>query len=217
MVPNKHERSADDLRRSIREQAEATRAEWAAGLVRLGGVGDFAGINDPDLGQSYLDAARDLLDRNRDRLRQFALPIFFLQRHALELALKQAINAVLAEQHISRRRTGNAPEAERIHVLPDLLEHLRSALGESSIDLGKLPVLVERFDARDEGGTWARYRSDHDPAELDLGGAQQDLDDLYEYMFAHPTRGEGEFGWVVEIWYVINDFLTREELGPGSD
>lgn len=181
------------------------REDGDAGLVRLGGVGIFAGINDPDLGQSYLDAARDLLDRNRDQLRQFALPIFFLQRHALELALKQAINAVLAEQHISHRRTGDAPEAERIHVLPDLLEHLRSALGESSIDLGKLPALVERFDARDEGGTWARYRSNHDPAELDLGGAQQDLDDLYEHMFAHPTRGEGEFGWVTDVWYGISE------------
>jgi len=188
--------------------------EWAAGRVRLGGTGIFAGINDPDLGQSYLDAARDLLDRNRDRLRQFALPIFFLQRHALELALKQAINAVLAESHILERRRGEPPVAKKTHNLKKLLSRLTSALGSASLDLGKLPALVERFHARDEGGTWARYRKDHDPAELDLGGAQRDLDDLYQYMFAHPTRGEGEFGWVVETGYVINDFLTREELGP---
>lgn len=79
--------------------------ELTAGRVRLGGVGIFAGINDPDLGQSYLDAARDLLERNRDRVRQYALPIFFLLRHALELALKQAINAVLSEEHITQLRT----------------------------------------------------------------------------------------------------------------
>lgn len=36
----------------------------------------------------------DLLHKNRDHLRQFALPIFFLQRHALELALKPSIKAV---------------------------------------------------------------------------------------------------------------------------
>ena len=36
------------------------REEWAAGRVQIGGTGIFAGINDPDLGQSYLDAARDL-------------------------------------------------------------------------------------------------------------------------------------------------------------
>lgn len=190
------------------------REDWAAGRVRLGGVGIFAGINDPDLGESYLDAARDLLDRNRDRLRQFALPIFFLQRHALELALKQATNTVLSEEHVTKRRPGKPSEAEKIHVLPKLLEQLRTALGASSLDLGKLPDLVDRFHARDEGGTWARYRSNHDPAELDLGGAQRDLDDLYEYMFAHPMNGEGELGWVIEIGYVINEFLTREELGP---
>ena len=196
-----------------REGRRPTGKESASGRVRLGGTGIFAGINDPDLGQSYLDAARDLLDRNRDRLRQVALPIFFLQRHALELALKQAINAVLAERHITQRRSGEPPKAQRIHDLPELLEHLRVALGESSLNLGRLPALVERFDARDEGGTWARYRTDHDPAELDLDRAQQDLDDLYEHMFAHPTSGEGEYGWVIEIGWVINEFLTHEEPG----
>ncbi|MEZ4495148.1 MAG: hypothetical protein R3C29_17765 [Dehalococcoidia bacterium] len=87
-------------------------SEENAGSVRLGGTGIFAGINDPDLGESFLDAARELLDGNRDRLRRFALPIFFLQRHALELALKQAINAVLAERHITKRRSGTAQGQE---------------------------------------------------------------------------------------------------------
>lgn len=184
------------------------REESDAGHVRLGGAGIFAGINDPDLGQSYLDAARDLLDRNRDRLRQFALPIFFLQRHVLELALKQAINAVLAESHILEIRWGEPPVAKNTHNLKKLLSRLTSALGSASLDLGKLLDLVDRFHARDEGDDWARYRKDHDPAELDLCGAQR--------VFAHPTRGKGKFRGVVEIGYVIDDFLTREDLAPGQ-
>ena len=35
-------------------------------------------------------------------------------------------------------------------------------------------------------------------------------------MFAHPSDGEGEFGWVVEYGYLINEFLTREEFGDPS-
>lgn len=201
----------------MHEAAQRTRAQWAAGQVSLGGEGIFAGINDPDLGESYLDAARDLLDRNRERLRQFALPIFFLQRHALELALKQAIGTVMAHDHITERRPGEPPEPKWIHDLSKLLAELKRALGTAKIDLGKLSGLVDRFHALDEGGTWARYRHDHNPAELDLGGAQRDLDDLYEDMFAHPTNGEGEFGWVVEYGYEINDFLTREEFGPPGE
>jgi hypothetical protein len=183
------------------------REEWAAGRVRLGGVGIFAGINDPDLGESYLDAARDLLDRNRERLRQFALPIFFLQRHALELALKQAISTVLAHDHITERKSGKPPEPDWTHDLSKLFAELKRVLGTSSLDFGKLPGLVDRFHAFDEGGTWARYRSDHNPAELDQ-------DDLYEHMFAHPTTGEGESGWVIEYGYLINEFLSREEMDP---
>ena len=192
------------------------RDDWAAGRVRLGGIGIFAGINDPDLGESYLDAARDLLDRNRERLRQFALPIFFLQRHALELALKQAISTVLAHDHITQRRPGKPPEPKKTHDLTKLLKVIRTALGGSSFNLGKLPGLVDRFHALDEGSTWARYRHDHNPAELDLGGAQRDLDDLYEYMFAHPMTGEGDLGWVIEYGYLINEFLTREEMDAGQ-
>ena len=211
MRHNERERKLKELRHSIRDKAKATRKDWAAGLVRLGGAGIFAGINDPDLGDSYLSAARSLLDRNRDRLRQFALPVFFLQRHALELALKQAIGIVLTHEHITQRQQGKSPEAKQIHVLPELLSDLRVALGNSSLDLGTLPALVEKFHALDEGGTWARYRSDHNPAELDLGGAQRDLDGLYEYMFASPTDRDCDSGWVIRYGYLIDEFLKQEE------
>ncbi|MEZ4495149.1 MAG: hypothetical protein R3C29_17770 [Dehalococcoidia bacterium] len=49
---------------------------------------------------------------------------------------------------------------------------------------------------------------------MDLGGAQQDLDDVYEGMFANSTGGEGQFGWVTEIGAFVNEFLVRDEFGP---
>ena len=70
----------------MREGADARRAKWEAGQVSLGGEGLFAGISDPVLRESYRDAARDLLDRNRHRLLQFALPIFFLQPVLFQLS-----------------------------------------------------------------------------------------------------------------------------------
>ncbi len=197
----------EELLRSMEEQARATREEWSRGHVRLGGVGLFAGMDDPNLVESYLGAARDLLDRNRDRLRQFALPIFFLQRHALELALKEAIRMVLAFEHYKEGRLGEPPEPERTHDLSKLLATLRSALGSSSTTLGKLPSLVASFHLRDERSVWARYRSDHKPVELELGSAQRDLDDLYQEMFSHSTTAEGEIGWVVEYYYEISEIL----------
>ncbi|HKX45545.1 MAG TPA: hypothetical protein VJP77_02495 [Planctomycetota bacterium] len=210
----------EELKRSMREQSERRRAEWAAGRVSLGGTGMFAGINDPVLRDSYRDAARDLLDRNRHRLVEFALPIFFLQRHALELALKEAISTVDEHNYLAASRAGCAPRAPWGHDLADLLNELKDALtraNDTLQDLGALPTLVQRLQAQDEAGTWARYRDNNARAELDLEMAQTDLERVFREMFAHDHASDAPFGWITEYAYMIHEFIVREELASGSD
>lgn len=210
----------DEFRRSMRQRAEERQAEWAAGRVSLGGDGIFAGIGDPVLRDSYLDAARDLLDRNRDQLPQFALPIFFLQRHALELALKEAIDTVVSFEHETRRRPGPHPDPAWGHDLAELFEQLNRSLastGDPLPDLSRVCALVERFHDLDDRSTWARYRRDHARAELDLSAAQQDLDEVFRDLFAHHEDPDAPFGWVTEYGVALHDFITREEMEPEGD
>lgn len=213
-------RRAEELKRSMREQSERRRAEWAAGRVSLGGVGRFAGINDPVLRDSYRDAARDLLDRNRHRLVEFALPIFFLQRHALELTLKDAISTIEEHTYLAANRAGARPKAPWGHDLAELLNKLKAALAsenDARQDLGTLPTLVQRLHAQDEEGTWARYRDDNARAELDLEAAQSDLEQVFRDLFAHDNAPDSEFGWITEYAYLIHEMIVREELASGSD
>lgn len=211
---------AEEFQRSMHERSERRCAEWAAGRCSLGGEGMFAGINDPVLRESYRDAARDLLDRNRHRLVQFALPIFFLQRHALELALKDATSTVEEHSYLSTSRAGSRPKAPWGHDLADLLNKLKGALtraNDARQDLGTLPTLVQRLHAQDEEGTWARYRDDNARAELDLEAAQSDLEQVFRDLFAHDDAPGAAFGWVTEYAYLIHELIVHEELASDSD
>jgi len=220
MNSDERARRSEELKRSMQERSERRRAEWAAGRVSLGGEGMFAGINDPVLRESYRDAARDLLDRNRHRLVQLALPIFFLQRHALELAIKKAILTVEEHIYLAMRRAGSPPKAPRGHDLAELLSKLKEALtraDDARQDFGTLPTLVQRLHALDEEGTWARYRDDNVRAELDLEAAQSDLEHVFRDLFAHGRTSDAAFGWVTEYAYLTHEFIAREEQASGSD
>jgi len=218
--PADRRRRFEEFRRSMRERAEERRAEWAAGRVRLGGVGDFAGIGDPILRESYLDAARELLDQNRGQLLRVALPILFLQRHALELALKHSVRVLVQFREASGVHTAPEPKSLRRHHLKRLLRDLRRLLLYDELDgdvLALMESLVERLHRLDRPGTWARYRDDASPVLLDLGGLQRDLDDVFKRLFARPRDVKTPFGWITEYEELTHELGVREYLdGEGA-
>lgn len=166
------------------------------------------------LRDAYREAARDLLDRNRHRLWDLALPIFFLQRHALELVLKDAISTIDEYVYLAKDRAGARPEPPFGHDLADLLTQLRGALAQADDirqDLSTLPALVERFHMQDERSTWARYLADHRRADLDLATAQIELELADTDLFSMENTPGRSLGWVTEYAYRIHDFLVREE------
>jgi hypothetical protein len=199
MTPEEQRHMFEKFRRSKRERAEQRRAEWDAGRVHLGGVGDFAGIGDPILRESYLTAARELLDKNRGHLLQVALPILFLQRHALELALKHAVRVLVGFHEITEE-----PESLGRHHLKRLLRDFKRLLGPDDGEgetLTFMESLIARFHKLDRTrkwgpGEWVRYRDDALPAPLDLGELQCDLDDLFKRLFARPRDVDAPFGWI---------------------
>jgi hypothetical protein len=66
------------------------RSRWhhSRGIARFGGWGR------PTYSMSYALAARRLFDAAGDQLDELAIPCFYLQRHALELALKDLLSLV---------------------------------------------------------------------------------------------------------------------------
>ena len=207
------------FRRDMQARAKARRAEWAAGIVQLGGTGPFAGIGDPVLRSSYLESARSLLDNHQDRLPHVALPIFFLQRHALELALKYAIQTVARYHHLACRCPGPQPDALRLHDLKKLASRFEEWLepGEGDKTVALMQLLVGRFHQLDAGGTWARYRDDAGPARLDLRTTQGDLEDLFERLFADPADVSAPVGTVVEYAYLTGELVRGEHDGKEAE
>lgn len=207
MNPSKRRRRLDDLKCSMRERVEAERAEWNAGRVRLGGTHRiFAGIGDPTLRESYLDAARELLDKNRGQLRQVALPILFLQRHGLELALKHSVRVLVGFRKAEGDRTAEEPKSLRRHHLKHLFRDFKRLLGTDAVDAESFALmesLVARYHRLDRSrkcgpGEWVRYREDAAPVLLDLGDLRRDLDELFKRLFARPRDTETPFGWITE-------------------
>lgn len=219
MSPSDRTSRVEAFRRDMRARADERRAEWVVGLVRLGGTHrTFAGISDPVLRSSYLDSARHLLDNNRDRLPQFALPIFFLQRHALELGLKHAIKTVAYYHHVACGCPGPEPDAPRHHDLKKLLRHLKEWLRPEAADetVALIQRLVQRFHKLDAGSTWSRFRDDTKPVQLDLDTARDELEEMFKRLFADPTDLDEPVGWIVEYAYLTGELLTRDHLADGE-
>lgn len=229
MTPEERRGRVEEFKRSMRERAKAQRAEWNAGIVRFGGEGKFAGIGDPILHESYLTAARELLNQNRGHLRQVAIPILFLQRHALELALKHSIRVLIRFREVAGSCAIKEPKAlRREHHLERLFRIFDGLLGEEERDretLALMESLAEEFDRFDKPdikeekdrpkygpSTRARYREDTLPDVLDLSDAQRDLDDVFQRLFARPRDAEAPFGWIAEYEELTHDLGLREYL-----
>jgi hypothetical protein len=209
--PRKPTRRLEDFLRSERERTEARHAEWAAGRIELGGFDVFAGVGDPILRDSYLAAARELLDKNRGNLLKVAVPILFLQRHSLEVALKDSIRIVAYYHYFAHKYRGPEPEAPRTHNLKKLLRCLIQWSDPSELKdtLNIVKRLVERFHKLDPGGTYLRYRDDARPVKFDLDESQRELRAMFKHYFSRDSEA---LGWITSYEEEIQSLAVREYL-----
>lgn len=142
-------------------------ADYRQASTQVGGW-----MRTPNLGLSYLFAAHRLLRKAGEhrKLAETALPIRYLQRHALELELKEAINTAYAVKADERfldalGKDSQTPWPERqfandqTHDLDVLVNELDAAL--AAIDEGKTPDDVREVAAkitRIEGKKADRWR-----------------------------------------------------------
>lgn len=142
--------------------------------VKIGSNGSIVGraMVQPDFHRAYISASRRLLsDFNSDRHwnNEDALPIFFLQRHALELLIKDSLRIVyrvmLAEHNsnncLSEPSKGQLTRLTREHDLLKLYDDLDGSLflerDGCSVQIERLKKLLDEVVAIEEHHTWARY------------------------------------------------------------
>lgn len=141
--------------------------------IRLGYAGHNLGKSmcQPNFHRAYLSASQKLVSafENRRWNNEEALPIFFLQRHALELLLKDCLRIVyqlmLVEHELDKSdkspSNGRLKRVCECHNLQKLYADLHGSLflddDATSDALKRLGWLVEMIHAIDESSTWARY------------------------------------------------------------
>lgn len=93
-------------------------------------------MNQTSLWRSYARAARDLLERavREGTVDELAMPIFFLQRHAIELTIKDVIEAL--EGHAQNEAVARAAEHEWSALWTAW--HAGESAGAATHDLDKL-------------------------------------------------------------------------------
>lgn len=155
-------------------------------------------MSQPDFHRAYLTAARRLFDGFTGK-GEDALPIFFLQRHVLELLIKNCLRIIyklmLVECELGRR---SEPPCEcrldrvtRDHSLHALSGDLKDALflDNDSVSLAmlRLESLVAKMHSVDPDSTWSRFlkvdkrtcetKPIH-PAVLDIRFYQQEIEEV---------------------------------------
>jgi hypothetical protein len=158
-------------------------------------------LSQPDFHRAYLSSARRLFSdfESKDSVRsEDALPIFFLQRHALELLIKDCLRIVyqlmFVQHELDAQRelpSGGARKRICEHDILKLYKDFKIGLcfddDASSAVIRRLEALVSTIHDIDEKSTWARY-PDVDketcvtgyirPQELDLEFYQQEIEAL---------------------------------------
>ncbi|WP_153785327.1 hypothetical protein [Pseudomonas sp. EMN2] len=148
------------------KSAEMIDADLAAGVARVGGF-----WREPSYVESYLHGAQALIDKGiaDTNLDDVGLPVFYLQRHALELLLKSVLGWLHAIEDLQQlaKDLEFKPDLEkrdrqiRRHshrVLLDMLVVVARAVGVPAppADIARL---VRKFSVLEKTETWARYGS----------------------------------------------------------
>ena len=172
---------------------EQAKIDQAAVVARIGGS------RSPNYAQSYLLAANTLLRaaQQENRLDHHGMPIFFLQRHAVEFMIKEPLQLGIEVQRY-RLKLGHltfpgvpAHKKTESHDLQKLLTYLEETA--SALQVGSIPDVlrsaIEQILAVEQQPTWSRYsyrmewskgsgtRHEHLPVEIviPLGEIQNSL------------------------------------------
>lgn len=196
-----------------------------AGGATSGRVGGWL---QPNLGLSYLLAARHVLEagERERRLNEVVLPAAYLQRHAMELALKGVLDAAYSlrrdEDWLERLKTdpkakpGEAQKVPEKHPLNFLVSKIRDAL--VAVRHPAMPdevaAMAERLtEVEGSEPTRTRYltlrngeQSFPKAVVLPVGETQDDLEGLFERVFEYQGM-EGE----PEQWNLVTSLAIEGE------
>jgi hypothetical protein len=143
---------------------EQKEADLAAGIGRVGGH------RSPNYAQAYLLAANTLIEeaRGKKTLDHHVLPIFFLQRHAAELLMKEPLQLAMVVQRYREKANVSRPNfpdkaqakrAEDSHNLQALLADLKAMA--QAMQVGTVPAAMSEAVGEilsvEQHPTWARY------------------------------------------------------------
>lgn len=145
---------------------EMIKRDLDAGVARLGGF-----WRHPNYFESYLYSASVLIERGRTTgtLDEIGLPGFYLQRHSIELLLKELLGWLTSISELRNQlgRSVSKPSVELLrdmhtsHDLVDLYGHVIELADMLSLspppdELGSLISEIEKLEITE---TWSRYRS----------------------------------------------------------
>ncbi len=196
-------------------------------MARLGGLGRH-----PSYFESYLYSASVLIERGRvtGSLDEVGLPGFYLQRHSIELLLKELLGWLTSISELRNQlgRSVSKPSDELLrdmrtsHDLTELYDHVIELASMLSLSLppDELGSLIRDMEILEIAETWSRYRSsskkqknsgarlhvDHIPDEvvIPIVEFQERLDAIACLTSSREAFGatyEDEF---VEVWSELN-------------
>jgi hypothetical protein len=138
------------------------------GVARLGGA-----WRQPSYAKAYLRAARVLIRDAQEKqdLDQLAMPIFYLQRHSLELFIKGFLGSLYdiarmrfdLQQSVQTKKDLPSKNAVKRLTMSHDLQKLNSDLREISVQLqiegypNALPQLIKDIETHENNPTWSRY------------------------------------------------------------
>ena len=159
------------------------KSDLEAGVARLGGF-----WRHPNYFESYLYSASVLIERGRatGTLDEIGLPGFYLQRHSIELLLKELLSWLTSISELRNQlgRSVSKPSDELLrdmrtsHDLIDLYGHVIELadmlnLSPPPDELGSLISEMEMLEITE---TWSRYRSSS--RKLEKSGARLHVDHI---------------------------------------
>lgn len=213
------------------KSAEKIASDLEAGVARLGGF-----WRHPNYFEAYFQAASALIEQGRSNgtLDEIGLPAFYLQRHAIELLLKDLltwltnISDLRNQLDISKQKPTEKllKDLSSSHNLEKIYGHILSFgaeldLSPPSEKLGRLIADMGRFETTD---TWSRYSSSqkkskgsvpvpvqHIPKEIliPIVEFQERLDFIATLLSARKAFGNSYEDMLHEIWSSLDAKLNH--------
>jgi hypothetical protein len=206
---------------------EMVKSDLEAGVARLGGF-----WRHPNYFESYLYSASVLIEQGRatGTLDEIGLPGFYLQRHSIELLLKELLGWLTSISELRNQlgRSVSKPsndllrDMRRSHDLVDLYGHVIELadmlnLSPPPDELGSLISEMETLEITE---TWSRYRSssrkrenssaplhvDHIPHEvvIPIVEFQERLDTIACLTSSREAFGDTYEDELQEVWSELN-------------